>query len=366
MVRVLQMLGTLDCGGQESFVMNVYRNINREKVQFDFIVSNVNNDAYFYESEAEKLGANIFRVNLKSKRPIKSFFQIIKIVKKGNYKIVHKHSNISLMGIDLLAAKFGGAKILISHSHSTKLDVKYKEYINKLFIPFLNKISTDKLACSYKAGLWLYGKNNFKVINNGIEIEKFIYSEKIRLDIRNELHIDNKFVIGHIGRFTYAKNHMFLLEIIYELKKINSNTLLILIGEGELRNEIQLKIKELSLEDNVMILGLQRDVGKIMQGFDVFVFPSFYEGLPLTVIEAQAAGLPCVISNTITNEVCITKLIKRIPLSKMANQWAKEVIDLYNTTQRENQYETLKKSNYNIKKVANGLEKFYLSFNSFK
>jgi len=353
------MLGSLNRGGQETFVMNVYRNIDREKIQFDFLVGDNCNQNYDFEDEIIKLGGKIYRIPLKSKNPIKSFFSTIKVIKRGNYQIVHRHSNTSLMSIDLVAAKLGGAKIRIAHSHSSYLEGRFKMLMHKLFIPIVNAISTNNLACSEDAGKWLFGEQRFEVVKNAIDISKFSYNEMTRNVTRKTLSIDDKFVVGHVGRFTYAKNHDFLIDIVKEIKKMDSSIILILVGDGSLRKKIELKIKEFGLQDNVKLLGVQNDIASLLQSFDIFLFPSHYEGLPVTLIEAQAAGLPCLISDAITSEVCLTRLVHKISLNKSPKEWVKEIMKYKDISNRESKYDELLNSGYDIKHTSKFLEDIY-------
>jgi len=340
--------------------MNVYRNIDRGKIQFDFLVGDNGGGKYDYEDEILNLGGKIYRVTLKSRNPFKCFFQTVILVKKGNYKIVHRHSNNAIMCIDLIAAKLGGAKTLIAHSHSSIVDSHLGRVINKIFRPLLNLVSTYKFACSKKAGIWLFGKQMFTIINNGIDLEQFIYDKKVREVTRKKMHIENKFIIGHVGRFVYVKNHYFLIDILKKVKELTPNVVLVLVGDGPLRQKIELKIKEFDLSDNVILLGVRTDIVDLLQAMDVFVFPSLYEGLPVTLVEAQAVGLPCVISDTISSEVSLTTLIHRIPLNQSAAEWAKEIIKYKDILNRLNTHEDLKKAGYDIKYTVKYLEKLYL------
>ncbi|MEK6263425.1 MAG: glycosyltransferase family 1 protein [Clostridium sp.] len=354
-IRVLHIVGTMNRGGQETFLMNVYRAIDRERIQFDFIVHSQEHGDY--EDEIEGLGGRIFRVTRKEKSILRNFYDIKRVVKDNQYKIVQRHSNNSFVVWDLLASKLGGAKMLIAHSHSSN---SQSPITHKICRPILKLIATHRYACSSKAGKWLYGEADFKIINNGIASTEYIYSPESCKEVRQELDLENKFVIGHVGRLTKAKNHLFLLDIFSIIRKTVENAVLILVGDGELREEIEKKISELELQDSVKLLGVRSDVPRLLQAMDVFLFPSLYEGLPVSVVEAQASGLPCVISDTITDEVVLTNLVSRCSLGDSAEQWAQIVSQYTEIFDRHSDIDSIINAGFDISFTAKQLQQYYL------
>ena len=362
-IRILQIVGGMDMGGIENFIMNVYRNIDRAKVQFDFFIHN-DKDAIF-ENEIKELGGKIFKIPHITKsghssyiKNLKKFFQ-----EHREYKVIHCHRD-ELNGLVLKEAKKNNVKVRISHSHNAY--PKYNSLLGKLYKKYylsqINKYATERFACSQIAGEWMYGKNTkFKVINNGIDVTKYTFNEKIRKLKREELKLkENEIAVGHIGRLVLQKNHKFLIEIFNELLKVNNNYKLFLIGEGELKEEIENKIKELKIENKVIFLGIRKDVNELLQGFDMFVFPSFHEGLPVTLVEAQGAGLKCFISDSITREIDLEcGLTEFISLEKSPKEWA-EIIDKNREYERKDTVEALRSHGYDMTQNAKKLEALYI------
>ncbi|MCL2773487.1 MAG: glycosyltransferase family 1 protein [Oscillospiraceae bacterium] len=362
-IRILQVFGILNRGGAETFIMNVYRNINRSKIQFDFIVHSEEKGAY--EDEIEKLGGKIYRVptykgknHFKYKKAWCNFFKT-----NLTYRIIHGHMR-STASIYLKIAKQFGLKTII-HSHSTSSGKGLNSIVKNIMQYNIRYIADYLFACSKVAGLWLYGNkfckhSNFYIINNAIDTEKFIYNEEIREQKRKELNIENKFVVGNVSRFAPPKNHMFLLDIFSEISKENSNTALMLVGDGELRGEIENRIEILGLKDNIILTGLRSDVNDLLQTMDIFLFPSLWEGFPVTLVEAQTSGLHCVVSDSITEEGKITNLAEYVSLKKSTSYWAEQILHYTNGYERKNMQEEIIKAGFDIKKTAYWLQKFYL------
>lgn len=299
-IRIAQMMTDMNYGGVEMVVMNYYRNIDRSKVQFDFIA--LEGSSIPQKEEIEALGGRIYIVP-KYTHLIQYEKAIQKIFKENNYKIVHSHMN-TLGVFSLYGAKKAGVPIRILHNHSTAGKGETKKNIMKYILrPFAKIYPTHLCACSKYAGEWIYGKKTqFKVFNNAIDLNKYRYNEEVRNELRKELNIENKFVIGHIGRFCYQKNHEFLINVFNEVVRKNDNAVLMLIGEGELEDKIKEQVKQLHLQNRVLFLGKKADAYRYYQAMDLFLLPSRYEGLPVVGIEAQAAGVPCLFSKNITPE----------------------------------------------------------------
>ena len=363
-IRVLHVFHSMGCGGAENMIMNLYRKIDREKIQFDFLVHT--QDACFFDSEIISLGGNIYRApyyritnELEYRKYLKTFFD-----KHREISIVHGHLG-SCAHIYLKIAKQYGC-FTIAHSHSSKpTDASLKNVIYRFFTYMTRRTADYFIGCSQKAGEYRFGNSlahseKFSVLKNAIDAEKYQFNEDVRSKIRNEFGIKNEILIGHVGRFTYAKNHSFLLEVFKHVHAVNKETKLILVGDGELRNDILNMIKDKGLQKDVIVTGLRSDVDRVLQGVDCFVFPSNFEGLPVSVVEAQAAGLPCFISDRITDEVIVTDLVKSLSIEGSAEIWSDQILALKRSDQRKNTITEIKKSGYDIVSSALWLTDFYL------
>lgn len=358
LIRVLQVVPNMHAAGLETLIMNMYRNIDRNKVQFDFLVHY--KQRYFYDDEIEALGGKIYRLSfrednniIKYLKDLDSFFS-----KHGEYKIIHGHM-ASTAYFYLRAAKKHNIPIRILHSHNNSTEKTLKGKIKKQMLKLSTLYANKYFACSIVAGEFLFGKKNFKVINNAINVEYFAFDPKERALIRKELNIDDHLVLGHIGRFNTQKNHKFLLKVFAEFLKINPDTRLLLVGEGELENKIKIEISELGIENQVMLLGVRKDVNRIYQALDFFLLPSLFEGLPVVGIESQASGTVTIVSDKITELLKITDLVSFLPLENGANFWA-QYIKNYGNYQKKDVSQQIKNSGYEIKSEANKLMKYYI------
>lgn len=360
MKRLLVIVCGMNRGGAETFLMKIYRNLDKTKYQMDFCV--MSSEIGAYEKEAKALGANIYHITEKSVNLVKCMKQIMQIVRKGEYKYVMRVNQHSLSTLDLIAAKAGGAKILAMRSSNADSGSKKSRMLHNLF-KFLPKIVPNvKFAPSTEAAEYTFGKNCIKkgkafLLHNALDIDEFKYDEEKRNAVRAEFNVRDKYIVGHVGRFNKQKNHDFLLDIFAEYLKLNSNAVLLLVGGGELEADIRNKIKSLGIEDKVIIAGVRKDVSALMSAMDIQVFPSFYEGMPNTIIEAQCSGLPCVVSDTITSEADITGLVKYLPLDMSAAKWAKETEKYANEhAVREDMSKCFKENKYDIDSVTREFE----------
>ena len=362
-IRVLQVFTIMNRGGAESMIMNYYRNIDRDKVQFDFLVHRKEKAAF--DDEIKNLGGKIYIID-----PINPFFPKEYYHKlrtffseHKEYTIVHSHLN-TFSSFPLRIAKEFNIPCRITHAHTAFENIKLRNFVpNKenvtetlkklIKIRLRKKVSTyatHRFSCGDKAGKWLFGENNdFYTMNNAIDTKKFIYNSNTNLQYRKELFLEDKFVIGHVGRFNNAKNHSYLLQIFKQILKEKPNSVLILVGNGE-------------LQDNVKVLGVRSDIPELLQMMDVFVFPSFYEGLPVTLIEAQAAGLKIIASDTITKEVKLTEDIEFISIKKPVSFWANKILSVLPYT-RQNNNEKIINKGYDIVSNTEKIQKFYLNIN---
>lgn len=354
MKRLLCVVGSMNVGGAETFLMKVMRQIDRSKYQMDFVVTS--NDRGFYEDEIAALGGKIYRTDLHTKHPVRSYRQLQKIVKENQYKCVFKLSNSPLGVTDLWAAKSGGAERIGVRSCIAKVnESKKSKLINALFRPSFNritscKIAPSKLAAEYTFGAKQVNKGQVHILHNGVDTDIFHYDADGRRKIREEFGLADKTVIGHIGRFSKQKNHSFLLRVFAEICKKDSTAVLLLVGGGELVGAVRQQAEVLKLTDRIIYAGIRSDIPQILSTMDVFVLPSLYEGMPNAIIEAQATGLPCVIADTVTREANITGLVEYLPLED-ENKWAYKALEAAKTDRYDTK-DDLIKNGYEIKTVA--------------
>ena len=363
-VRVLHVLHSMNCGGAETLIMNIYRSIDREKVQFDFLVNVF--DKMFYEDEILSLGGRIFRMPFLTKitpvlyeKKLCDFFR-----EHSEIKTVHSHLETTT-GIILKQAKKAGVPVRIAHSHNSRftgegaryaLENAYKSYCRSKVVPNATKL----FSCSELAGKWLYGSSDkaSQLILNGIDTSRYAYSPSVRAEIRRELEIgESDTVFGHIGRFNDQKNHLFLMDIFSTYLKNGGNGVLLLAGEGDLLGQVRQKAAELGISESVNFLGLRSDIPRLLQAFDMFLLPSKFEGLPLVIVEAQAAGLPCLAADTISSMADLgCSLVTFLPIDS-AEKWAEKMS--FGFPKRKDTSKAVAAAGYDIKKTAKMLEKFY-------
>lgn len=359
-VRVAQIIGKLKNGGVESVIYNYYKNIDHNKFQFDFYID-ADSDVEFPQ-ELINMGAKCFVTP-----PYQNIFSyvatLIKYFKIFKYDIVHVNLN-TLSIFPLFAAWATGVPVRINHNHSTAGKGETKRNMLKFILrPFAKLFATDFLACSEHAGRWLFGNNfydrgNVTVLNNAIDFDHFKFNLSKRNELRQELDISDYFVIGHIGRFMSQKNHTFLVDIFNEIHKLDQKTFLLLIGDGELRVDIERKIESLGLGKYVKFIDTKPDISKYYQAMDVFCFPSLYEGLGIVTIEAQACNLPVIASTEVPKDIEITPYVEFVSLDKPTSIWAKKVLAC-KTFSRANANLKLVNCSFNIKTESKKLEDFY-------
>lgn len=365
-IRVLHVFGRLDRGGAETAIMNVYRHIDLEKVQFDFIVHT--EDCCSYDEEILSMGGKLYHVpayqginHFTYKKWWYNFFK-----ENQGYKIIHSHVRSTATIYLKIAKKYG--LCTIAHSHSTSSGRNIRALIKNIFQYSLRNIPDYLFACSQNSGEWLYGKkaiqnDNYFVIKNAIEIEKFIFNLETRNRVRKQFNIEDKLVLGHVGRFNVVKNHRFLIKCFKAIYEKNNNSVLMLVGTGDLYEDIRKQIADLELIDHVIFTGIRADIHDILQAMDIFLFPSYYEGFPVTLIEAQSSGLPIIASDTITKEVALTDLVNYLSLKTSAEKWADFIIDFIGDNrhiERKSYYNIMNKSEYNVERTVKWLEEFYL------
>lgn len=356
--------------GIESVIMSLFRNFDLNRIQVDIMASQ--NVSDFYDEEIQKLGGRkIITLEKKYTSPAKRMFdnqeKFRKIVEKNKYDVVHIHMcNAAAMVYGKIAKELK-VPVVAFHSHNTNLSTSHR-WIKTLahdVAKFRYERYGDILfSCSDLASEWMYSQkaiNSGKVIliKNAIDLEKFRFSEKQRKDLRKELELDGKVVIGHIGRFAVAKNHTFLIDVFNEYHKKNKNARLLLIGEGEDEEKIKNKVKSEHLENVVIFYGVTKSIPQMLWAMDVFVLPSLFEGNPVVGIEAQAAGTPCIFADTITKMCNISGNVKYLSLKDPFNKWA-EQIDIASKENRNSMAtEKMRENGYDIKKVAEEVQRIY-------
>lgn len=367
-VSVLQIGMTRNIGGLETYLMQQFEHINRDVLRYDFVNITGEYDIVFSD-KIKNAGSKIYNICSRHKNPILHYWQWIKLLRKykGRYKAIVLNTNSLEYVFPIFIANFFDIKMRIIHSHNAGFENKIG-IGRKILIGFnrllLNFSATHYFACSRKAGEWMFGKDKkFALIHNAIDVNCYKYNLEKRKEKRKNLNLENKFVIGHVGRFVYQKNHDFLIEVFYEIYKILPEAILILIGDSVedklYLNEVKRKIKELNLEESVKFLGMRNDVPELMQAMDCFILPSRFEGLPLVGIEAQTSGLLCYLSDVITDEIKITDLVNFISLKKTPEFWAKRIVKNRKYI-RKNKIEEITTSGYNIDREIKKIEKFYV------
>lgn len=358
-MKILQVNNTMNIGGIETFLMNVLRNIDREK--FEFVFLTYSDKKFDYEEEINKLGCKIIRIsNPKQTGILAHIKDIYKVIKSEQVNVVHCHTYFDSAYV-MLAAKLAKVKIRITHSH-TAFALKrvnpfrtFKWIVARFMIRLFANV---KLACSTEAGRALYGKSKFETVTNGIDFEKFYFNENLRNVYRNQFHIqENDLVIGHVGRFDEAKNHSFLIEILKELSALQKNVKLVLVGTGKLESDIRKLVDDYQLNSKVIFLGNRTDVHQLLNAFDIFVFPSVYEGLPLSVVEVQANGLTALVSSNVSKEIALTPCVQFLDLNKGAAFWANSILE--KSTQRLDTKTALSNSEYSILYTIEKLTSIY-------
>ena len=362
MIRILHMIGSLDIGGSQAMVINLYRKIDRSKIQFDFILDHPD-QLYFAEGVTALGGKIFFMPTFKGKNILevkKAWNQFFK--EHPEYKILHSHVR-SYASIYIPIAKKYGLKTII-HSHSTSNGKGFSAVV-KAIMQYPLRFQADYfMACSDKAGKWLFGNkiiqsNKYMMIPNAINAAKFEFNQAMRNQIRHDLGVDKKCVIGHVGRLTEPKNHDFLIDIFYEMKTIRNDMVLLLVGDGDLRSSIENKIEKLGIRDSAILVGNKSNTYDYYQAMDLFIFPSLWEGLGIVAIEAQASGLTCFISDKIPLEADLkVGLIRIVSLEKSASEWAKQILN-EKMVERKGRKDAVVNAGFDIESNSQFLQEFY-------
>lgn len=355
MLKILQIGMSYETGGTEVFLYNHYKEINKEEFQFDFIALR---EDMAYRKEVEQMGANVYQITSARKNPVLSFYQLAKIIEANDYDIIHLNISSFANIIPVLTAKLKKVPKIIVHSHNNGMEVsKLKFILHHLNKHLTSKMKLQRLACSKSAGQFMFGKVPFEVFENSINGEDFAYNEELRYKTRKELGIESdSFVIGNVGRLHSQKNQKYLIELFSKYLRLNPNSYLLIVGTGELKEELKAQASDLKILDRVLLPGFSNDVNKYYQAMDVFCLPSIYEGLGIVGIEAQMSGLPCIFSDKCVPEVDISEKSIFLSLDDM-NEWLK-YIELINKT-KDTQDRYTRPNKYEIKDNIKKLEKIY-------
>lgn len=343
--------------GITNVIFNLHQAIDNKDVKMDLMTINLPNDNY--RLLIEKKGGAVYAVSRLFSSPFKYLRELSKLVRKNNYDIVHIHGNSSTMILDVFGVMLGRCRKVITHCHSTSSN---HIYLHHIFKPLLNILISCKVACGYDSGKWLYGKSKFYILTNGVNVEKFRFNKDVREKVRKDLGITpDCFLLGHVGEINENKNQSFIIDILSQLSSFG-NYKLVLVGDGPERNNIESKIEDLGLTSRVILTGGVNNPQDYLSVFDIMVMPSKFEGLPLTLVEAQASGLQCVISDTITAEVDLTGTVSFVPLNSGTEQWV-DVIRSFEHVDRINQADknvrSITEKGYNIVSSAKQLVSIY-------
>lgn len=361
MIRILQCVNDMHRAGLETMLMNYYRNIDRDKIQFDFLTHRPYKSDY--DEEIVSLGGRVFYAPRLYPQNYIAYFKWMKAFfnEQSEYQIVHSHMD-SMSYLPLLAAKKAEIPIRIAHSHNTSIDRDFKYVLKQYFRWKINSVANYRFACGNAAGQYLFRNRDFVVIPNAVDSQKFLYNKLIRAIKRQELGVEGKFVIGHVGRLSYQKNHKFLIDIFRNIANIERNAVLILVGTGNKEQKICSQINQYGLNDRIYLLGNRSDVNELYQAMDVFVMPSFFEGVPLVGIEAQFSELPCIFSTEIPNEVAFSDNVCFVELRASINKWTNKILKYRNYYRNRGvAYSKIRTSIYEISNSVGRLSNLYLN-----
>lgn len=362
-IKVAEFVSRLEFGGVESMLLNYLPHF-KNKEQFDFHIITQDINVQRCIEEFEKIGCTVHIVTHKRTNFLKNTKEVFAIMKAEKFEVVHSHMTMTNFYVMFLAWVLGIPK-RISHSHETSNATGFKSLLTDSIIKFINKcFSTVWMACGYDAGIFLYGKKAVErkkvlIANNAIDLNKFHPNETTQKKIRDLYNIKNSVCIGHVGRFITVKNHSFVVDIFSEFLKFNPDSKLLLIGDGELREEISKKVTKLDLNDKVIFTGNITNTNEFFQAMDVFVLPSLHEGLPVVSIEAQAAGLPCFISSNVDKRCAFTDGVKFLSINASAKEWANLIFQHTEKKDRYSSKKALTVAGYNIEIEAKKLEQIY-------
>jgi len=358
MIKIL-IINTIaiDYNGVTDCLLQYLRAMDRTDMQID-ILSAVSVNPKMEKNFLE-IGCRIYRIECRKKNPILYVFKLANLVKKEKYDIVHAHGNSATLAFDMLGAFFGKCKVRIAHCHSTKSG---NNHLDKALRPFFYRLYTQGIACGGLAGEWLFPEREYLILPNGRKLEEYKYNFEVRKKIQKEYDLEDTLVVGHVGRFNISKNQKFVVEIFEELLKIRKDVKMVLMGDGALFQSIKESAARKGLDDRIIFTGSVGNISEMLSAMDVMILPSLHEGMPLVVMEWQAAGLPCIISDNITKECAVTELVHYLPLSAGAKKWA-EMLDQISKEKTDRKLsiwrDKLRAAGYDIEDNARELRALY-------
>lgn len=371
MMRILHITEVLEPAGIESFIMNMYQHTDTSRVQFDFLVTR--NQPEYYDQQIEEMGGKKYTIDHTSTgntllRVIREAKSLYHFLKEHPYRVIHLHTCTPLRSVYLIAAKAAGVPVRIIHSHSAEVSGKslFKRMIYFITGNLIPLYGTHFFACSKAASRWLYPrriwqKNKDRVFYNGIDPQRFAFSEADRAKYRKELGVENAFVLVHTGRFLPQKNQSFLIDIFAQLLAVCPNARLLLLGKGDLRSQVEEKAIRLGLHDKVNFLGVRSDVAQVLSAADCYVMPSLYEGLPVAGVEAQCNGLPCIFSDNVTDEVALSAQVSFLSLDAPISTWVEAILACRELPRDTNACQAVCDAGYDVNRCAQELSDFYLN-----
>lgn len=363
MKKILQIGMTANYGGIESWIFNLYKNIDRTKFEFVFINMERNKQKIAYEDQIISMGGKVIHIPARRENWLEHRKALKKIISRGKYSVIHNNlSSWSYVDAIDIGLKYSNSKIIV-HAHSDAIEKG--RYLRKLFNLInrrYNRKEIIRLASSDKAGKWMFGTQRYTVIPNGISVKEFSFKDRIRIEYREKFNLENKDVFLHVGRLSPEKNQIYIINLFNEIQKKDSKAVLYIVGDGNLRNKLETKVRELNIADKVHFLGVRNDVSSLMQMSDCFLFSSFNEGLGIVLIEAQATGLPCLVSNTIPKEAFISNFIEKMNINETPQKNRDKALDLLNLhIDRKNSSLLLRKNNFDLENAVQQIERVYLS-----
>lgn len=362
--RILVLINTLSVGGAETFVMKVFRATDPNKYVYDFLIND--QAEAVYEKEVLQLGGKVYHGYFKVEHPFKNLWAIYKTVRQGGYKKVFVFSQHPIVFLNLLVATLGGAKVRVVRSTNSACGGKASTILASVCRPLMNSLVTKAVAPSKEAAEWLFGRRKVKkgkvaILKNGLDLKEYYYSEELCTKVKQELgYGKDDFVVGHVGRFNQQKNHLFLIDTFAAIYKKYPKAKLMLLGKGETMPEVKKRVEDYGLTDCVAFMGVRSDVSRCLHAMDVFVFPSLYEGLPNVIVEAQATGVPCMLSDTISKEVAFTKLVRFESLQTNPDDWAEKTLSFVKEQPKYDTHKEVEANGYSISSTVEFLESLFI------
>lgn len=353
MKKILCIAASMDTGGAETFLMKIFRGINKEQWHMDFCVTK--QERGFYDDEIEKHGGKIFRITQKTDSLRKFKKELAEVINQNGYDVVFRSGASCFTALDLWVAKKCGVQVrVLRSSNAGTMQGRIQQIINVLCRKVLTSVGNVKMAPSMLAAEYTFGKKTAHksvcILKNGLDIQRYVFDEQVRQTIRRELGIEDKFVVGHVGRFSAQKNHDFLIDVFNSFQK-QKDSVLLLFGAGENEGKVKSRVEELGLADKVFFMGVKSNVVDYLMAMDLLLFPSLFEGMPNVVIEAQTTGLPCLISDTITKEVMVTDCVKMLSLDASKDVWSDEILKMSCDNDRKIYAQKMEQAGYEMREV---------------